>query len=54
MKQSYKSFNFRADTLALLQFIDTMIGDYQDQGFKLSVRQIYYQKVATNFAYENV
>lgn len=32
--------------MALIKFMDSMISDYQRQGFKLSVRQLYYQLVA--------
>ena len=46
MKQAYKDIKFRADTLALINFMNTMITEYQRQGFTLSVRQLYYQLVA--------
>lgn len=46
MKQAYKDIRFRADTLALIAFMNTMITEYQRQGFTLSVRQLYYQLVA--------
>jgi hypothetical protein len=46
MKQEYKSMNMRGDTLALIARINTIIDDYVDQGFTLSVHQLYYQLVA--------
>jgi hypothetical protein len=46
MKQAYKEINLRADTLKLIDYMNTMIADYMHQGFTLSVRQLYYQLVA--------
>lgn len=46
MKQFYKDINFRADTLALINYMNVLISSYQAQGFTLSVRQLYYQLVA--------
>lgn len=46
MKQQYKEINLRADTVRLIEFMNRMIDSYMQQGFKLSVRQLYYQLVA--------
>lgn len=46
MKQAYIYIKFRADTLALIEFMNQLIANYQAQGFTLSVRQLYYQLVA--------
>lgn len=46
MRQQYKEINLRRDTLELIGFMNTMIDSYLRQGFKLSVRQLYYQLVA--------
>lgn len=46
MKQAYRDINFRAETLALIAFMNTLVDSYQRQGFTLSVRQLYYQLVA--------
>lgn len=46
VKQQYLSFDFRPDTLAVIAQINAMILDYTAQGFRLSVRQLYYQLVA--------
>lgn len=37
---------FRPDTLAMIQIANKIIVDYQRQGFKLTLRQLYYQFVA--------
>lgn len=46
MRQAYNEANFRGETLKMVYLIDNIIETYQDQGFQLSVRQIYYQLVA--------
>lgn len=45
----YQHFNFRADRLALIEKINTMIERYAAKGiYDLSVRQIYYQLVSAD------
>lgn len=46
MKQKYKDINFHAKTLAMIELMDEIAGDYMASGFKLTVRQLYYQLVA--------
>lgn len=46
MKQQYKEIQLQTATRKMIQIINTIIGDYQRQGFVLSVRQLYYQLVA--------
>lgn len=46
MKQKYKEVNFSAARLQLITIINQLILDYQAQGFRLTVRQLYYQLVA--------
>jgi hypothetical protein len=46
VKQAYNDTTFRGETLALINFINSLIASYQRQGFTLSVRQLYYQLVA--------
>lgn len=46
MKQAYKTVNFRAATLKLIEVINDLVEDYQQQGFMLTTRQVYYQLVA--------
>jgi len=45
-KICYVSKAFRPDTLAMIQKANKIIVDYQRQGFKLTLRQLYYQFVA--------
>jgi hypothetical protein len=46
MRQEYQSFNFRGETLLLIDSANRIIEEYQGQGFRLTVRQLYYQFVA--------
>lgn len=46
MKEQYLEFNFRASSLKLIDIIDGIVEDYVAQGYRLTVRQIYYQLVA--------
>lgn len=49
MKQAYKSFNFRADTLEMIKKANAVIADYQRAGLRLTCRQLYYQFVSRNW-----
>ncbi len=44
----YASKDFADSTLRLIVQINHVIEDYQDQGFRLTVRQLYYQLVAAD------
>lgn len=46
MKQTYKDINFGPDKLQLIDTINDVITDYVKQGYRLTVRQLYYQLVA--------
>lgn len=46
MKQKYRDINLREPSLKIIAFINALIDNYMAQGFKLSVRQLYYQLVA--------
>ncbi len=46
MKQCYKPRRFSPDILALLDEINEVVDDLQSQGFRLTVRQLYYQLVS--------
>lgn len=46
MKQHYQDFNFRQDTLYLIDFMNKICDNYIAQGYVLTVRQLYYQLVA--------
>ena len=45
-KIAYVTKNFRADTLAIIAKANAVIADYMRQGFKLTLRQLYYQFIA--------
>lgn len=46
MKQCYIPKNFKPETLRLVRFISDIVDEYQEQGYVLTVRQLYYQLVA--------
>lgn len=45
-KIAYIDKNFKPDRLDLIDRINTVIDDYERQGFSLTLRQVYYQMVA--------
>lgn len=49
MKQQYQEFAFREETLGLIHVMNAVISDYVRQGFRLTVRQLYYQLVAGDY-----
>jgi hypothetical protein len=46
MEIEYKRFNFRTETLAIIEKANEIIADYEGQGYTLTLRQLYYQFVA--------
>lgn len=48
MKEQFVTINFTRKTLALLETINGLLRQYQQQGYVLTVRQLYYQLVARN------
>lgn len=46
MKQRYIDRNFSNESLALIDTMDDIVSDYVQQGYRLTVRQLYYQLVA--------
>lgn len=46
MKERFIDRAFKPDTLALIEFCNSVIAEYQAQGFTLTLRQLYYQCVA--------
>ena len=46
MKQIFIEKNFRADKIALLGIINSVLGNYFDQGYDLTLRQLFYQLVS--------
>jgi hypothetical protein len=48
MKQLFRNVNLRPDSLALIDKLNTIIEDFQSQGYRLTLRQLYYQCVSRN------
>ncbi len=46
MKIHYKDWNPQADTRAIIEQAEDIINEYDDAGYKLTLRQLYYQFVA--------
>ena len=46
MKKCFKEFNFRSTTLAVISQANRIIDEYQEDGYDLTLRQLYYQFVA--------
>jgi hypothetical protein len=45
MKEKYRDINFKPETLEKITRADEIISEYRAQGYKMTVRQIYYQFV---------
>lgn len=45
-KHQYRNTNFRPDSLAKIEKMDEIIAEYQEQGLRLTARQLYYQFVS--------
>lgn len=45
-KIQYREIKFRADSLALIELASEIIEDYDEMGYDLTLRQLYYQLVA--------
>ncbi len=46
MKEAFKSFRFRPETLKVIENANEIIEEYQGQGLRLTLRQLYYQFVS--------
>lgn len=46
MKEKFGNFKFKADTLKVIEQANSIIEEYQAQGYELTLRQLYYQFVA--------
>lgn len=46
MKICYREINFRPSSLQLIQQVNGIIHEYQEMGYSLTLRQVYYQLVA--------
>lgn len=53
MRQRYRRFRFKPETLELIDKINSVIDEYVNEGFKLTVRQLYYQLVARDYIPNN-
>jgi len=49
----YQTFRFRTETLKLIDYINEIIGEYDEQGYSLTLRQVYYQLVARDLIPNN-
>lgn len=46
MKQAFVEIKFRTETLGIIALANVILAEYEAQGFKLSLRQLYYQLIA--------
>lgn len=53
MKECFVEKNFRNESLRLIKQINTIIEEYQLQGYELTLRQVYYQLVARDIIPNN-
>lgn len=53
MKEKFINKRFRAESLRLIDIAETILDDYERQGYDLSLRQLYYQFVARNIIPNN-
>jgi hypothetical protein len=49
MKQSFIEKNFKPESLATIDLVNQILDEYRNQGFRLSLRQLYYQLVARDY-----
>jgi len=49
MKEAFIDVNFRQDSMERLAVCNAIIAQYQAQGFRLTLRQLYYQLVSRDF-----
>lgn len=60
MKQRYQDIQFQAKTRQLIDLVNGIAEEYQEKGYKLTLRQMYYQLVARGYventqrSYKNV
>lgn len=48
-KIAYKDVKFRSDSLALIDTANSIISEYDADGYDLTLRQLYYQLVARGY-----
>lgn len=52
-KQKYVDIKFRGKSLELIQLVNSVIEEYESQGYELTLRQVYYQLVARGYIPNN-
>jgi len=52
-KYAYKNVNFRNESRKTIALVNEVIGEYQAQGYELTLRQVYYQLVARGYIANN-
>lgn len=52
-KIQYKEINFRGKSLDLIKLVNQVVGEYEAQGYELTLRQTYYQLVARGYIPNN-
>jgi hypothetical protein len=52
-KVQYKDIKFQAKSLELIERVNSIIAEYDAQGYELTLRQVYYQLVARGFIPNN-
>jgi len=52
-KRQYKDINFQSKSLDLIQLVNSVIEEYDAQGYELTLRQVYYQLVARGYIPNN-
>lgn len=52
-KIQYKEINFRGKSLELINLVNQVVGEYEAQGYELTLRQTYYQLVARGYIPNN-
>lgn len=53
MKICYREINFRPSSLQLIEKVNSIISEYQEMGYSLTLRQVYYQLVARDMIPNN-
>lgn len=53
MKICYQEINFRQQSLQLIEWVNQVIEEYQEKGYDLTLRQVYYQLVAKDIILNN-
>jgi len=52
-KEQFRTFRFRSDTISMIEQANTIIIAYQAQGYRLTLRQLYYQFVSRDLLANN-